>query len=95
MGLSLRLAIQAHHLLSRGVRESGKNARLRHGRIALVFQDPADWNAFVAECAQQQLPGFVVADNTHRQHGDAEVGQVVDRIRAAARNHFAVAMPAG
>jgi hypothetical protein len=74
------------------VRLPGQNARLRDGRVALVFEDAAERNAFVAKGFQQQPPGFVVADQADRQHIHAECGQVVDGIGAAAGNHGALAM---
>jgi hypothetical protein len=78
--------------LSGGVRESGQDARLGHGGVALVFENAADGNAFVAESAQQQLARLVVADDANRQDVHSQVGEIVDGIGAAARNHLAIAV---
>ena len=61
IGAFAGLAVQAHDLLSGGVRESGQDARLGHGGVALVFENSADRDALVAEGAQQHLARFVVA----------------------------------
>jgi hypothetical protein len=48
---------------------------------------------FVAKTAEQQAAGFVVANNTDRKHIDAEISEIIDRIRAATRDYSALAMP--
>jgi hypothetical protein len=47
----------------------------------------------VAEGAQQQLAGFVVADHANRQDVHSQVGEIVDGVGAAAWDYFAVAVP--
>ena len=47
----------------------------------------------MAEGAEQQAPGIVVADNSNRKHVDAEIGKIVDRVGAAAGDDGALAMP--
>ena len=87
-----RLAVKPHDLLPGGVRKASQDARLRHRGITPVFQNSAHRNAFVPEGAQQKFPRFVLAHDSDRQHIDAEVGKVVDRVRSAARHNFSVAM---
>src|ERR1035438_9820537 len=79
-------------LLSRRVRKPGQDAGFGHGGIAFIFQDAADRNAFMTKGAQQHPSGLVVPDHSHRQDIHPEIGQIVDRIRAATGNYFAVMM---
>ena len=60
IGRRVRFAIDAYHLLAGGVRHACQNARLGHGRVAFVLEDPAYGNVFVPECLNQQAPGFIV-----------------------------------
>ena len=60
--LRLRFAIDAHHLLPPGVRHARQNAGLGDRAIGLVFEDPTDRNALVAETTKQQAARFVIAD---------------------------------
>ena len=92
VGLSLRLAIDAHHLLPRRVRHAGEDARLGDGGVALVLQNAAHRNMLVAESLEQQAAGLVVADDADRQHVDAQVGEIIDGIGSAAGHDAAFAM---
>src|SRR6516164_4253589 len=89
---SVWLAVEAYHLLARGVGLTCKNAGLRHGGVTLVLEDAAQWDAPLAKGFEQQAAGFVVADKAHWQHVHAEGREVVNRIRTSARNNRPLAM---
>ena len=87
-----RFAIDAHYLLTGGVRHPRKNTRLGHRRLILVPQDAAHSNVLVPESLQQESPGFVFAHDANREDIHFEVGEVIDGVRASARNDGALAM---
>ena len=86
------LSINPNHLLPRGVRHSGENARLRHSRVAFCREHTAERHMFVPEEFQQQTTWFVIAQHAHRQNVDAQVREVVDGIRAAAGHNRSFSM---
>ena len=92
IGPRIRFAVDAHYLLTPGVRHSRENSGFGDSGKVLVFKDAGDRNAFVAKTAEQQASGLVVANNADRKNVHAEIGKVVDRIGSAARDHrtFAV-----
>ena len=74
------------------MRESGEDARFGHGGVTLIFENSADWDALVAEGAEQKLAGLIVTDDADRQDVHSEIGEVVDGIATAAGNDLAVVM---
>ena len=59
---------------------------------SLQSQDAGSGDAPLAKGAEQQASRLVVAHHAHRQHGDAQRGQVVNRVATAAGNHGALAV---
>ena len=92
IGLGLRLAVHAHYLLPRGVRRARQDAGLGHGRVTFVLQNSAHGNVLVAKRLEQQASGLIVADHADRQHVDAQIREILDRIRAAAGHDAALPM---
>src|SRR5258706_2338311 len=83
-------AVKAHDLLSGGMRESGEDARLGHGGVALVFQNSADRDVLVAEGAQQQLSRLIVTNDAKPPDVHSEGRKDGEPLGAAARDDVAI-----
>src|SRR5438552_19037682 len=83
----LRFAIHADNLLARGMGHSSEHAGFGDGGASFNPADAAHRNALSAERLKKQAPGLVVANDSHRQYGHAQVGQVINRIARAAWNY--------
>src|SRR6266567_7149343 len=89
----LRLAVDSDHLLPPCMRHSGDNPRFCDRCGVLVFEDSSDGNPLMAEAAEQQAAGVVIADDAYRKNIDAEGGEIVHCVGSAARKHGAFAVP--
>ena len=74
------------------MRHAGKNAGLRDGRVAFVFEYAADGNALVTKIFQEHPSGLVVTHDPDWQDIHAQVRQVIRGIGPASGHDGALAM---
>ncbi len=88
----LRFTVDTHHLLPRRVRHSRQNTRLGRRRVAFETIHSTQRHLLRPQSLKQQAPRLIIADDAHRKHIHFEIGQVHDRVCAAARHNGALAV---
>ena len=88
-----RFVIDAENLLLAGVRPAGEKTRLRGRGPTRDSFDTRNVDLLGAQQFKKRAPRGIVRDGADRQHVRAEIGEIIQRIRAAARERARIAMP--